>query len=285
MLLNKSPFVVVRFAAGSGGRFISSLFQLSESVSHWDSTIENNPFSLDKYVEYIAESFPYSPEKHLKVEPDLPYYSDFYSGTYPRGEDVTYEQFCKYQQDHDCQYFFDNLNNHRYVNLILHKSKVPCFMQGSKIINIIIDNNDALKLTQQLLWLKHYQVIDSTSVKRLPHDPLTCNQKRSHLVKQFFVGSAIVKVNTIESFYQAEVLDSAEIKLFQNAHALLSDSSNATCEQGNFYLSNIFSKQKLIDNINSICDQFNFAQVNQQLISVTYDMWWQRQTEMLKKDQ
>jgi len=279
----ESPFVVVRYAPGSAGRFISVLLQLSKSIAPWNILFDRDNFSTEDYTNYLINSFPEVPEQHLRVEPDLPYYSDFYSGTYERGGNVSFEQYCKHQKNAGCEYFFKNLDQQYYVNLILHKSKIPLFMQGSYMINVIIDTPAALELSQKLLWCKHYQVVDKTKIKKLAHDPETCNQKRSHLVQQFYTGSSTVEVDSLENFYNNEIVKNPAFELFQHSSLLLEDSSNKYCNQHYFYLSSIFNKKHLVQNINTICDQINLSYPNEQLLSLTFDIWWNSQHKILNQ--
>lgn len=281
---SNSPFIVVRFAGGSGGRLISTMLQLSDDVAHWNEQFEDkSKWSLDDYTTYISSSFPQDSKKHLRVEPDLPYNSDFYSGTYERGENITFDQYCEYQKQSNCKYFFNNVEQQKYVNLILHKSKIPLFMQGSHVINIIIDTPESLNLTQKLLWLKHYQIVDNNLVKKLHHDPDTCNQKRSHLVRKFYTGSSTVKVDSIKNFYTNEIVNNHEFELFQNRSLLLNDKSNMLCNQSYFYLSSIFDKQQLIKNITDICSQINIVCPDKHLLSLTFDLWWHSQNKILEE--
>ena len=281
---NNSPFITVRFAGGTGGRFISTLLQLSNDVAHWDQRFNSQlKISQHEYVEYLINSFPTDSKKHLRVEPDLPYYSDFYSGTYARGEDVSFEQYCEYQTQAKCEYFFKNLDQQQHVNLILHKSKIPLFMQRSHVINIIIDTPAALELAQKLLWCKHYQVLDKTKVKMLENDAETCNQKRRHLVQRFYTGSSTVVVGSLEDFYSNEIIKNPAFELFQHSSLLLEDDSNKYCNQHYFYLSSIFDKKHLVENINTICDQINLSYPDEQLISLTADIWWNSQNKILNE--
>lgn len=282
--MSKSPFIIVRYAPGSAGKFISILLQLSNSVAHWNRLFEDKSklYHLD-YIKYLSSVFPAESKKHLRVEPDLPYNSDFYSGTYERGESVTFDQYCEYQKQADCQYFFDNIEQQKYVNLILHKSKIPLFMQGSQVINVIIDTPESLTLAQKLLWLKHYQVINSNLVKRLPHDPVTCNQKRSHLVQKYYTGSPLVEVNSVENFYTNEIVNNYDFKLFQTFSLLLEDKSNMLCNQSYFYLSSIFNKKQLIKNITDICSQINIECPDKELLYLTFDLWWDSQHKILNE--
>lgn len=281
--MTESPFVVVRYAPGSAGRFISVLLQLSDAVAAWNPLFDKNKFSNKDYTNYLTNSFPEDPTKHLRVEPDLPYHSDFYSGTYARGEEISFEQYCKYQTQAECEYFFKNLDQQQHVNLILHKSKIPLFMQGSHVVNIMIDTPAALELSQKLLWCKHYQVLDTTEVKLLAHDAETCNQKRSHLVQQFYTGSSTVVVDSLEDFYNNEIVKNSTFELFQDTLLLLEDESNKSCNQSYFYLSNIFDKTQLIENINAICAQMNIPHPDEQLLALTFDIWWNSQRKILEK--
>lgn len=286
MFLNhmiKSPFVVVRYAPGSAGRFISVVLQLSSAVASWNTRFDKNKFSNKDYIDYLINSFPEDPTKHLKVEPDLPYYLNFYSGTYARGEDVSFEQYCEYQTQAGCEYFFKNLDQQQYVNLILHKSKIPLFMQGSHVVNIMIDTPAALELSQKLLWCKHYQVLNKTEVKMLAHDAETCNQKRSHLVQKFYTGSSTVTIDNLEDFYNNQIVKNLTFTLFQDVSLLLEHDSNKYCNQSYFYLSNIFDKKHLVENINTICDQINLPYPDEQLISLTFDIWWNSQNKILNQ--
>ena len=279
----KSPFVVVRYAPGSAGRVISVMLQLSSAISSWNTLFNKNEFSNKDYTDYLINSFPKDSVKHLRAEPDLPYYSDFYSGTYTRGEDVSFEQYCNYQKQAECNYFFKNLDQQQYVNLILHKSKIPLFMQGSHVVNIIIDTPAALELSQKLLWCKHYQVLNEKEVKMLAHDTETCNQKRSHLVKKFYTGSSIIVVNSLEDFYNKEIVKNVTFELFQNNLLLLEDDSNKGCNQSYFYLSSMFNKTDLIKNINIICDQMNVPYPDEQLLALTFNIWWDSQHKILEQ--
>ena len=177
------PFIIVRYAAGSAGRFISTLIQCSSDVAHWNPDLNNSSTNITSYKSYLDYSFPADPEQHLRVEPDIPYTSDFYSGTYDRGADITLEQYVRYQKDN---YFLTNIAEKQYANLILHKSKVPVFMQRSPIIKVILDTPDAIEFAKKMRWLKHYKVINDHAVNRLPADPNKCNLKRADVVINYY---------------------------------------------------------------------------------------------------
>ena len=265
---------MVRFAAGTGGRFISTLLQLSPDVAHWDPTLDDNMVGYRKYLDY---SFPPVPDEHLRVEPDLPYNTDFYSGTYDRGTDITFDQYCDNQSD----YFFKNINSKKYVNLILHKSTIPKFMHGSSVVNIVIDTPDALEFAQKMLWLKHYKVVGENKINQLPHDPTTCNKKRSDIVRKFYKGSSVTSVTNVKDYYTS-VVNNNEMEMFQSVELLLEDETNLACKHQYFYLSNIFDEGCLTTNINHICTGIGIRIPDSDLLSYTFNKWWDSQNMILK---
>ena len=253
--MNDSPFVVVRFAAGSGGKFISTMLQNSNDVAHWNSELEqlkNTTKFQSSLVNYLETVFPEDPKKHLRVEPDLPYVFDFYSATYDRGNDITYEEYCEHHRIGKCDYFFEHIAKDKKANLLTHKSQVTKFMEGSVFVNIIVDSNRALNWTQKMLWDKHYQVIDKNTVRLLHHDPATCNIRRSHLVEKYYNGSSYITVSSIEDFYNKEIIDRQEIQMFHDTTKLYSHSSNSTVTNLEFHLDNIFDEDLTIANFETI---------------------------------
>lgn len=282
--MNDSPFVVVRFAAGSGGRFVSTMLQNSNDIAHWNPELEqfkNTSKFQPELVNYLQLAFPEDPKKHLRVEPDLPYVFDFYSSTYDRGNDVTYEEYCEYHRAGGCNYFFDHIAQGKKANLLNHKSQIIKFMEGAIFVNIIIDSPRALDWTKKLLWDKHYQVVDKNTVRLLPHDPTTCNVRRSHLVEKYYDGSPYVKVTSIEDFYNEEIGQRQETWMFQDTGDLYAHPSNSTVTNLEFYLDNIFDEDLTIDNFKTIFQQADLEVPNLDLLRSTYRVWWPRQSAMI----
>jgi hypothetical protein len=280
-----SPFLVVRYAGGSCGRFLSSILQLSNSVACWDSKLElskNSNSFHEEFLEYIGYSFPLNPKYHLLKEPDLPYYSDFYSGTYDRGSDITYEQYLHELGTHNDFYFKDNLIKNKKVNLILHKSRVPKFLNGSDFVNIIIDTEQSLEFSQALLWKKHYEILSSTEVLHLPDHPERCNPKRKSLVQQFFVGSPIIIGESIEEIYKNRIINNPEFNLFSSTESLYNDDSNKLVSNTEFFLGNIFDSDKFHDNIIHICEKLALELPNRNTVINAHKKWLDIQKEIIK---
>lgn len=274
-----SPLLVVRYAGGSCGRFISTIFQTSNTVACWNKELENAKSRSDfenYFLQYIKASFPYDHRKHLILEPDLPYFTDFYSGTFERGNDISYDEYCAILKDHNDAYFQKNLADGKKVNLILHKSKIPKFMQHASFVNIIIDTKQSLEFVQKLLWSKHFEILSDNSVLHLPFDPSRCNPKRSHLVKRFSSELPIL-TGTIDEIYKRYILDNPEFKIFSSTDKLYIDESNKTVVNTEFHLSDILNSSKFCHSILEICDKLSLEPPNKSLIKCSHEIWMERQ--------
>jgi len=282
--MTSSPFIVVRYANGSGGRFLSTVLQLSKSVAFWNRSFESAKSSLDfssRFLSYVDDSFPTDPAKHLLLEPDLPYCSDFYSGTYNRGDDIDYSEYTRRLTDNNDDYFFENIKQNKKVNLILHRSKIPNFMLGSIFVNIIIDTPRALKFVHDLLWAKHFEILSDQSVLHLPDDPTRCNPKRKTLVEKYANGPVIV-ASDIDTIYKEKVVNNPELKLFSNTDLLYADPSNIQVTNTEFYLDNIFNEGRFIDNILLICSQASIDCPDLELLKQCRLIWFKKQMEIIQ---
>lgn len=276
--MHKSPFIVVRYPSGGAGRFLSTALQLSNDIAHWDSSIEAIK-DTDKFakaaVDYVDSKFPVDLTYHLRLEPDLPYRADFYSGTYDRGTDVSFDEYNQLLAD-DNDYYFDNVQANKKVNLILHKSEIPQFMLGSTFVNVIISSERARAWVEQMVWAKHYYVEATNLVRQLQHDPAYCNPKRKELVKQYFTGNAVIHVDSIDEFKMINISQNPEFNLFSNIETLYQHPSNQLVNNLVFDLDNIFSIDTVIDNIEQITQGSSLAMPDKDLLRKIYNIWWSR---------
>jgi hypothetical protein len=278
--MSSSPFVVVRYPPGGAGRFLSTAVQLSNDIACWDPELnlikETNGF-YEAYTNYVDSKFPIDPLYHLRLEPDLPYRCDFYSGTYDRGTSISLEQYnCLLKESNDW-YYFNNVNSNKKVNLILHKSPIPQFMIGGIFINVIINSQRAANWLNERVWKTHYQVIAPNTIRRLQHDPDYCNPKRKDLVRKFFTGSAIITVDSIEDFKKSEVAQNTTLELFSSENNLYHDNSNLHVTNTVFELDNIFNHSTLIDNIEHIIKSLSLTMPDKDLLKKIYNIWWSKE--------
>jgi hypothetical protein len=285
--MKKNNFIVTRFAEGSAGRFFSCCLQLSPNISSWNT----NSLELDKnskefqqsMIDYFDACFPFDRLLHLRNEPDVPYVCDFYSGRYPRGEEVTLEEYINYQKKNKIDFYSIESGNNKFINLILHKSRVPNFLKGSIIINIVVDNQESHEIIAKLTWLKHYNVIDNSTVDFLVHNPNFGNKKRYNITRKFN-NQSIIKVDNINEFYLNEVFNNKNLIRFKNKQLILEDQSNKYSKQEFVNFSDVIDSNKCLVEINRILEKNNLKKVaSDETFILLHNNWLLKQKKMLKR--
>lgn len=278
--MSNSPFLVLRYPPGGAGRFLSTTFQCSDNVAFWDPSLEDakrtNGFN-QAVINYVETKFPEDLAYHLRLEPDLPYASDFYSGTYDRGSELTINAYNQLMHSANDTYYFANVNEGKKVNLILHKSQIPTFMFGALFVNVVVTSQRAENWVMQMLWLKHYKEIGNNQILCLTHDANFCNPKRKHLVEKYFSGSPVLTVKSIEEFKANTIKDINNLDLFSTTDKLFQHPSNSCVTNIVFDLDNIFSADLYIDNILDICKRTSLSIPDADLLHSIYNIWWNRQ--------
>jgi len=129
-------FVIVRFTHGAGGKFISSVLQTSDDISHWSATVQQSkktPEFEELVREYTKRSFPINPKYHMLSEPIAPYNTDLYSSSYPRGNEVTLHEFLTHAREVNDTSLLQIIDSKHKCNLVFHKPNVPRFAEGADV--------------------------------------------------------------------------------------------------------------------------------------------------------
>jgi hypothetical protein len=129
-----SRFIITRFTHGSGGKFLSSVIQASNTVDHWSTVLQFNKTNeiFPKLVEhYFNRSFFIDHSSSLRNEPHCPYNTDLYSVSYERGNDVALEQLLAHAYYVNDARFLDSWHKNRLLNLIFNKPQTPRFCDGN----------------------------------------------------------------------------------------------------------------------------------------------------------
>ena len=278
--MSDSPFLILRYPPGGAGRFLSTVMQCSDEVAFWDPVIEKNKNTssfIPMVEQYVNQKFPVDLFFHLRLEPDLPYYSEFYSGTFDRGNEITLNEYNEKMSNAGDDYYFNNIINNKKVNLILHKSHIPSFMFESLMINVIINSDRSMQWVKKMLWRKHYHLLNSNQILCLAHHENYCNPKRKHLVTQYSYDSPIITVDDVEEFKENQIGKINNLALFTSTTNLFSHETNSKVSHAVFELDNIFLFDTFFDNIKTICTQYFLKCPDSKLLSKIYEIWWNRQ--------
>lgn len=137
------PLIFVRYASGSAGRFVSVMLQTSEKVACWSEELERHKGTAqfaDRFFEYFQKGYQDDLSRHLYNEPgpDYPVWP-WFSATWPRGDDLSVDEFIDQLIAHEYQYWLDNIHASKKSLLLLHKSRLPNFAYNASVVNIVID--------------------------------------------------------------------------------------------------------------------------------------------------
>lgn len=275
----RQQFVVTRYAHGACGRFVSTVLQTSPQIACWDETVQNLKLQRDgdwaeQFRQLAEQKFADDPLWHLRHEPDVPYCTNFYSGNYNRGENVSLQQYLEYQED--CPVFWQHWTNVDYLNLILHKSRIPEFMQYSKIVNVLVDTEKSLKLAKFFSWIKRFHVCDANKVMIIANDPERGNPKRAEITKQFN-NPIDVQVESPDQFKEQTVDKDPIWDLFADADTLTSDPTNQTCEQISWSLNSIFDRDDFVHSILQVFENLDVEPGDIDSVVTLYDTYWSKQ--------
>lgn len=220
-----SKFIVIRFAPGSGGKFIATLLQLSPDVNSWDQQLENIKQQKNSrlYLDYIRSKFTDDFVAWLKTEPEVPYETKWVSNRFDRGDDITHEQALEFLR-HD-RLFQDHYYNDKRIVLISNKSRVPDWLpKNTTIINVLIDSIWAMKWVHRARLHKQFiQIEPGCWIIKQDH-PDYCSEKRADLAKQF--SNPTEFRGTSFQFLKKNIVKDPLIKKFQEQHEILDDASN-----------------------------------------------------------
>jgi hypothetical protein len=276
--LNEPKFLVTRFTHGSAGKFLSSVLQTSINVDHWSAVIESYK-SKDLFEKLVLEhtnrSFPKDHALHLQHEPMAPYNTDLYSAGYPRGNEITLDQYIKNAVVKNDVRLLSGIAATRLINLNFHKPNIPIFCQGSQAVTITVTTNKEKQWLYQTLWSKHFLETD-TEIRHLPSDPEYCSFQSLPTVLNFN-NQYCYPIDKKEQLYKNYVLNSYtnswyfepdRFTEFDKSHCL----NNVFIE-----LDTLLTPSKFIKKIAKVFDALLLDPPNLNLIQQMHQLWLSRQ--------
>jgi hypothetical protein len=175
--MGKPKFIITRFTHGSAGKFLSTVLQTSNNIDHWSVVVQaqkNTELHNSVTLEYVNRSFPKDHSQYLQAEPMVPYNTDLYSVGYPRGNDVTLDQYIDYAKKKNDSRLFNCVEQNFLVNLMYHRPTLPLFCQNSQAVTITVTTDKEKQWLFKTLWSKHFLETD-TEIYYLPSAPGYCN--------------------------------------------------------------------------------------------------------------
>jgi hypothetical protein len=277
--MSKPNFILTRFTHGSAGKFLSSVLQTSDKIDHWSSVIQSNKNNLEIFkslvLQYTDRTFPNDHSKYLKMEPMVPYNVDLYSSGYPRGNNVTLQQYLDNAQVKNDTRLLKSISDNLKINLIFHKPCPPVFCDSSCAVTITVTTESEKDWLYKTLWSKHFLEKDNR-IHYLPSDPDHCS---------FY---SLIPVLT----YNNQYLFPAEQKQQLYEHYVINDHTNQWYFDPDWFkeydtdhkINNVFIKLEEILNIDKfllamsrIFDHHNLGVPDLSLIEKMHRIWLSKQ--------
>lgn len=277
--MSKPKFILTRFTHGSAGKFLSSVLQTSNQVDHWSTIIQSNKQQPDLFklliLQYTQRSFPADHAQYLRSEPMVPYNIDLYSTGYPRGNDVTLEQYILNAQNKNDTRLLECIRLDLQTNLIFNKPQTPVFCDGSNVVTVTVTSQQEKKWLYSTLWSKHF-LEDKGEIRYLPSDPDYCS---------FY---SLIPVLTYNNQYRFSLTDKKKLYndyvINNHTNSWYFDPAKFTDHDKTHNLNNVFITldeillpTKFLSAIEKLFKHFDLGNPNLELISSMHQIWLNRQ--------
>lgn len=226
-------------------------------------------------LQYVKRSFPEDLSQHMKQEPMVPYSTDLYSTRYPRGNEVTLDQYLSHAIQIDDRRLLACIDNQLLINLVFHKPTIPTFCDGSNVVTILTTTENEKNWVVRALEHKHFLEINS-QLHYLPADPDYCS---------FVSLPVVLKYNNPYKFDLADrerVLDQYVVNTdtnhwYDDPEKFVEYDKEHNLNNCFINLSDILDAEKLIAEVERIFDHFHLGKTNSKLIRAMHDVWFSRQ--------
>ncbi len=256
-----SNFIIVRFAPGAAGRFLSTMLMGSDDVAHYDPTVK----TIEEKLNYLKTSFTQELDRWLLTEPSdkIAWGITFVSNKYPRGDNLSVNEFETLSKTHCTPWYFKNVSLGKRIIIPWNKSNIPNFYKNNSI-SIIIDKSSR-RWFNRAHWIKHYGIVDN-KIHLKENDPSVHRKPLDKIVKQF--NNPIFSEEKFISFVRKNVIGSNISKLFY-------DSNNLEYAENDIKvnLSSLLEEKQCVETINNICNQLNLARIDQSYLKEGFKHW------------
>jgi hypothetical protein len=257
-------FFLISYPAGAAGRFLCSIIMASETVAHFDQNIENNK-TLDKCLDYIKTRFTNDLNNWLPLEPkhNDAWNLHFVSATYPRGEELSVEQFQQLCLKYGTPHFIQTVNENKLILFPWNKVTNPAFFTEAKKLTVLLDKQSH-GWFDQALWKKHYGIEDGKVLLRT-HD----YRSNPHMIEYFKkFNNPLYASEPVEDFYQTHIINNPDKNLFKSK-TQFSGRKNNIC----IGLSDILNREAFVKTIETICLTHALKPINKEFIIAGHQHW------------
>jgi hypothetical protein len=274
MLTYKLPkFLVIRFAPGSAGNFLTTLLQCSKGVGHWVEQLEHCKPAVN-WLAYFKQVYTPDLSQWLTNEPlskqDLGT-REIFSATYDRGNNYTVEQFAKLEKKHCSDFYFELKRKQHYIPIFWSKNYLPTYFHNSTFINIMLDQSSVYWFDRSF-YKKHFTLDrynpDGSMIMRY-------ERHRNNVIPQTFKGQNQYKNYhpNFTNFARKEIFGNVWRKRYLSPE-YLNNSTNG-CPEYTISLADLLSIEKLTPQYYTLCNFLTIEPMPEQQLIELFSHWRQ----------
>lgn len=260
--VDPSRWIVLQFRPGSGGKILILCLMVIDQIAHWDPDVEKGNISHVQSLKKYWNSNDVG--GWVSSEPVVHWHQDFYSRVYPRGDEIAADEYNHLMNANSLDYFKDCWASGKIMVDCIHKSKIPSWHQGSKILKLGVDWNNLRYRNTLLSKLYHWDPISRKGTSLLDHP----NYQPS--------------VNNLRKFN-----NQFEFGPFDNSDQWLEfvktqyPSLQCQIDSPDLMMDDLFYFDRVEHLIQSVADSIN-GKFDTDVLKATHDYWISKQEEFIK---
>jgi hypothetical protein len=231
-------WIILQYRPGTGGKFFSACLMTIEKISHWDFRVENKEIT---FKEWVNTQWNYdTPSKWIAYEPLHDWNTTFFSRTFPRGNDVSIDEYNKSMNSYASDYLKQIWATDKLVLDFINKENFPAWWRDS--FHVTLDAQEKCPVHKDFLLSKIYPYDENTKLGTSMMDkPLEENKYQNARVfaNQFEFGP----FDTCDDWYNF---------IWKNDFRL-----NFNLSHCNLLLDDLIDYQKLKSHISKIAKELN----------------------------
>jgi hypothetical protein len=265
MRLKKTPeFLVVQFAPGSAGKFVMSVLMRSPRVAHFDATVEADKTDY-RCLQYIKHAFRGDFDRWILHEPQhaMAWNLHFISAKYPRGDDLTVQQFFDQADQDATQHFVDSVNAGQLIPIARHKTTQTEFFASSKFVTIRLDAN-SLRWYHRAYWSKLFGL-------RQGKIYLKENDPALNVAMQSYIASYQNPIYVEQSpfaFLRHNVINNKYKTVFANVNSAALGNNNITLD-----LSTVLSESSFVTAVSMLAHTLDLGEIPKSFVRLAHQHW------------
>lgn len=265
MRLKKDPkFLMVQYAPGGAGKFLSSLLMSSPSLAHFDPAVQASK-SINKCVDYIRNHFTSDIDKWILQEPNhvAAWNLHFISSKYSRGDELTRAEFVALAETNASDHFCTSVNDDKIIPSIWHKTNTPEFFTNAMFVTVILDK-PSLKWYHRSIWYKLFGSKDG-KIHLKVNDPELNPPMRAYFEK---FKNPIYSDEPFYSFVKHNILDTEFKSKFMTRDSFINHSQHAFIN-----LSELLDTESCVKMIDRVCTKFDLDPVPVDVVEQGHAHW------------